>query len=134
MAKRGGGLFALLGIGALGAFYLWKNSAAAKAAGAEVPPLAPGAPAEVPGSLAPTSQQIATSGASWDTLTPVDAIASGYIDFPSGTQAAAADFSNGLTRMDPSSGEYYVQWAGETYVLGQMDAQGNWPATLSGTL
>ncbi len=131
----------LLGGGAL--VYLMKHSAAAKAAGAAGSMLSPGgssssssalapidvsASYELPGSSAPTASAISSSSSFWGTLTPTAAITSGYINFPSGSQAAAADF---FPRMD-SAGNYYVQWAGLVYELGFMDAQGNWPATLVG--
>jgi hypothetical protein len=135
--KRGGGMgLALLAIGGLGIVWLMKNSAAAKAAGAAAA-LAPGAAdgassgavnLELPGSSAPTADDITAGTSFWDVLNPVTPIATGYINFPSGAQAPAASFSNGLTRMD-AGGNYFVQWGGQVYELGSMDAQGNWPAT-----
>lgn len=131
MAKRNDtGLIALLGLGAIGAFFLLKKSASAavlapEAAGATGAPVIP----ELPGAQAPTSGELAAGGSFWDTLTPVQAISSGFINFPSGSQAAASEF---LPRMD-QSGNYYVQWAGQTYGLGAMDANGNWPAILYGS-
>lgn len=79
---------------------------------------------ELPGSGAVTAPQVAASGSFWDSLTPVQSIDSGYINFPTGSQAAATLFQ---TRMD-DQGNYYVQWAGLTYLLGSQDSSGNWPA------
>lgn len=146
MAKSNSIMTAVLAIGGIGLIYLiYKNSAAAKAAGAAAS-LAPGATAALPGpsssSLGPlditaqyetvpavTSGQVASAASLWASLTPAQVIVSGYIDFPSGSQAAASLFE---PRTD-ASGNYYVQWAGQVYVLGAMDAQGNWPATLAGS-
>jgi hypothetical protein len=74
--------------------------------------------------MAPTQPEISASGSFWDNLQPVQGLSSGYINFPSGAQAAAALFP---TRMD-ANGQYYVQWAGLVYVLGNQDSSGNWPA------
>ena len=125
--------------GALAALFFFSKKAAAATAAA--PAGSPGA-ASLPGpvfqamtlpelapGLAPTSQAIAASGSFWDSLEPTSALSSGYINFPSGTQVGAATFRFGLTRTD-ALGNYYVQWAGETYELGSQDAAGNWPATL----
>lgn len=79
---------------------------------------------ELPATMATTSDQLSSAGTFWDTLQPVQSLPSGYINFPSGAQAAAAIFQ---TRMD-ANGSYYVQWAGLTYVLGNQDSSGNWPA------
>lgn len=79
------------------------------------------------GSPAVTGNQVAAAASFWSTLMPVNPPDSGYITFPSGSQAAAATFVNGNTRMD-SGGTYYVLWGGQVYQLGQMDSAGNWPA------
>lgn len=119
--------FAVLGGAAL--FLLSRKSAAAEAQGAAASMLTP--PAELPGSAAPTTAALTAAGTFWDTLTPVNAIASGYVELPSGAEVPAAEFSAGLTRTD-AAGNYFIQWGGETYRIGDMDAQGNWPATLAG--
>jgi hypothetical protein len=74
-----------------------------------------------------TSQQVAGANAFWATLTPVVPLASGYITFPSGAQAAAATFGGGNTAMD-GNGNLYVLWAGQVYQLGSQDSAGNYPA------
>lgn len=85
---------------------------------------------ELPATMAPTTEQIQQSGTLWDTLMPVDPKTSGYINFPGGSQAAAATFRYGNTRVD-TQGNTYVQWAGITYQLGPQDASGNWPAIMA---
>jgi len=79
---------------------------------------------ELPGAGALTSAQFTSANTYWDSLIPVMPLDSGYINFPSGSQAAATLFT---TKMD-AMGNYYVQWAGRTFVLGSQDAMGNWPA------
>ncbi len=79
---------------------------------------------ELPDTMAPTAAEVSASGSFWDRLQPVQSVDSGYINFPSGAQAAATLFQ---TRMD-ANGQYYVQWGGLVYVLGSQDSSGNWPA------
>lgn len=74
-----------------------------------------------------TSQQVGAGQAFWSTLQPVTAINSGYITFPSGSQAAAATFVNGNTAVD-GNGNAYVLWGGQVYMLGTQDSAGNYPA------
>lgn len=137
---------AVLGIGG---FVLYRKASAAPAGG--ILPIAPAQPAqpplttvgpvsllpiqagtqnipELPSSMAPTAPEIGSSASLWDNLTPVQGLSSGYINFPSGAQSAAALFP---TRMD-QNGQYYVQWAGLVYVLGSQDGSGNWPAQAVG--
>lgn len=83
---------------------------------------------ELPATMAPTGAEIGASGSFWDSLTAVAGPGAGYINFPSGAQAAAALFP---MRMD-SGGNYYVQWAGLVYLLGSQDGSGNWPAQAVG--
>jgi hypothetical protein len=83
---------------------------------------------ELPGSGALTSGQFQEARGLWDSLIPVMPLDSGYINFPSGSQAAATLFT---TKMD-GMGNYYVQWAGRTFQLGNQDATGNWPAIAVG--
>lgn len=61
----------------------------------------------------------------WGTLSPVVPLASGYVTFPSGSQAAASLFG-GNTAMD-GNGNLYVQWAGQVFQLGAKDSAGNYP-------
>lgn len=86
---------------------------------------------ELPATMAPTQPELQASASFWDNLTPVAPLPSGYVNFPSGAQAAAATFAGGNTRMD-SGGSYYVQWSGIVYVLGSQDSSGNWPAQAVG--
>lgn len=78
---------------------------------------------------ATTAAQVNAAVSFWSTLTPVVPLASGYIVFPSGSQAAAATFGGGNTAMD-GSGNLYVSWAGNAYQLGDKDSAGNYPALL----
>lgn len=78
-----------------------------------------------------TTQQLSQASTFWSTLTPVAAIDSGYITFPSGSQVAASLMSGGNTAMD-GNGNYYVMWAGQVYQLGAQDSSGNWPARAVG--
>jgi hypothetical protein len=83
---------------------------------------------ELPATMAPTAPEIGSSASLWNNLSPAPGLTSGYINFPSGAQAAAALFP---TRMD-ANGQYYVQWGGLVYVLGVQDGSGNWPAQAVG--
>lgn len=74
-----------------------------------------------------TSAQVSAANQFWSTLTPVVPLASGYITFPSGSQAAAATFGAGNTAMD-GNGNLYVLWGGQVYQLGSQDSAGNYPA------
>lgn len=78
---------------------------------------------------ATTAAQVSAATSFWNTLTPVVPLASGYIVFPSGSQAAAATFGGGNTAMDGNS-NLYVMWAGNVYQLGSQDSAGNYPALL----
>lgn len=75
-----------------------------------------------------TASQVAQAQSFWSTLSPVIPPSSGYIVFPSGSQAAATLFGGGNTAMD-GNGNLYVQWAGQVYQLGAQDSAGNYPAT-----
>lgn len=151
-------VYGVLGVGAL--YYLWKSVASAAPASSTAGILGvPGASgtsysvaalnASVPGvTFAPstldpsiltstltavpavTAAQVASANTFWTGLMPVNPPPGGYITFPSGSQAAAALFTGGNTRMD-SSGNLYVQWAGQVYQLPlYADSSGNWPARL----
>jgi hypothetical protein len=137
MARRDSGLLAILGIGALGAWYFLKRPAAAaiavpggassSGAASDAASYPAAALAPLPGSLAPTLPAIVLSGSFWDSLTPTSPESQGFVNFPSGSQAAAALLT---TRMD-GLGNLYVQWAGQTYQLSGPDQFGNYTATLS---
>lgn len=76
-----------------------------------------------------TADRVQAAVSFWGTLTPVVPLASGYIVFPSGSQAAASLFGGGNTAMD-GDGNLYVSWAGNVYQLGSKDSAGNYPALL----
>lgn len=80
---------------------------------------------ELPGAEAPTATQINTAAGFWNTLTPGDSLTSGYLNFPSGAQSAAALFP---IRYD-GYGSPYTQWAGKVFILTGPDASGNYTAT-----
>lgn len=80
---------------------------------------------ELPGSMAPTATSIGSAADYWSRMAPVQGYSSGYINFPSGSQAAAALFP---VRADVY-GSPYVQWAGNLYILVGPDASGNYTAT-----
>lgn len=80
---------------------------------------------ELPGSMAPTSSSIGTAAQYWANMAPLQGFSSGYINFPSGSQAAAALFP---VRADVY-GSPYVQWAGNLYILLGPDSSGNYNAT-----
>lgn len=80
---------------------------------------------ELPGNMAPTSNNINTAAQYWANMAPVQGFSSGYINFPSGSQAAAALFP---VRADVY-GSPYVQWAGQLYILMGPDSSGNYNAT-----
>jgi len=135
---------AVLGIGALAVAMIAKaraqaataSNAAAQAANAASNPLAPVGlptfsnpiPQPVPGSYAPTSAEVASAGSFWNQLQPVSGPGEGYVNFPSGSQAAATLLPFGMD----SAGTYYTEWAGQVFQLQGQDAQGNWPAIAVG--
>lgn len=79
------------------------------------------------GILAPSLIEVQSSGTYWDTLTPAASLASGWIDFPTGSQAAASLMQ---VRTDANNNSY-VEWAGRVYQIVGPDAAGNYLATLS---
>jgi hypothetical protein len=91
--------------------------------------VAPAAP--VPGSFAPVGSQVTAAQAIWGNLTPTTGPYSGYVNFPSGSQAAATF----LPWATDDSGNYYTQWAGQIYIVGvtQPDMMGNYYSKLLGT-
>lgn len=130
-AQRNSGMVVALLALAGGYWYLTRNKAAAATPGAVLPsnPLSPPAPA--PGVLAPTGSQITAASAVWSNLTPTTGPTSGYVNFPSGSQAAAAF----LPWATDGSGNYYTQWAGQIFIVGvgSTDSNGNYTAKLLGT-
>lgn len=125
----------LLGAAVLigGAYFLLSKKASAATPGvAPAPASSPFlAPAPVPGSIAPTGSQVTAAQAIWANLTATTGPYSGYVNFPSGSQAAAAF----LPWATDTAGNYYTQWAGQIYIVGvtQPDSNGNYPAKLLGT-
>jgi hypothetical protein len=136
MAKRSGSN-TLLGLAVLagGAYYLLSRKAAAATPilGPQVtlPPTIVTPPMPVPGAIAPTGSQITAAQAIWSNLTPTTGPSMGYVNFPSGSQAAAAF----LPWATDGSGNYYTQWAGQIYIVGvaQLDSNGNYTAKLLGS-
>lgn len=124
-----------IGLGVLGLFgwYLYsRNASAAAATGLPVATggggLAP--PAPVPGSAAPTTSQITAAQAIWQNLTTINSPTSGFVNFPSGSQAAAAL----LPFATDGAGNSYTQWAGVIYIVSSTpDGQGNYSAKLLGS-
>lgn len=129
MARNSGVLTGV--VGAIAAFVVWyKASAKARAA----VPISGGtwpAPAPVPGSIAPTGSQITAAAAVWSNLTSTTGPNTGYVNFPTGSQAAAAL----LPWATDGAGNYYTQWAGQIYIVGvgYTDTNGNYSAKLLGT-
>lgn len=126
----GGASAVLLMINARSAAAAESHPGSAGSAGGSAPGLLPRQAGtqnipELPGATAPTATQISSAQDFWDTLTAGAAPASGYINFPSGSQAAAALFD---VRYD-GYGSPYVQWAGQAYILTGPDASGNLTAT-----
>lgn len=80
---------------------------------------------ELPGSMAVSQPLVAGAASFWDSLIAGPQIPAGWINFPSGSQAAATLFQ---TRYD-TYGSPYVQWAGLTYILVGPNASGNYTAT-----
>lgn len=89
------------------------------------------APQPVPGAIAPTGSQITAAQAIWQNLTSTTGPNTGFVNFPSGSQAASAF----LPWATDGSGNYYTQWAGQIYIVGvaQPDSSGNYDAKLLGT-
>lgn len=111
-----------------------QGNASAAPAGTATPPANPGtypiqagtqSIPELPGSMAPTATQITDAASFWNSLGSGPGLSSGYINFPSGSQAAAAAFQ---VRYD-AYGSPYVQWAGVAFILTGPDSMGNYTAT-----
>lgn len=133
-----------LGLLGLGGFALFKSQSAAAQGTATQPAVPVGANPggllsslqlpiqagtlnipELPATMAVTAPQVSGAVSFWDTLNVGSSMSSGYINFPSGSQAAATLFQ---TRYD-QYGSPYVQWAGLTYILTGPDVSGNYTAT-----
>lgn len=116
----------------IGGLYWFTTRKASAATVAPVLPSSPFAPpAPVPGAIAPTGSQVTASAAIWSNLTATTGPTSGYVNFPSGSQAAAAF----LPWATDGAGNYYTQWAGQIYIVGVgfTDSNGNYTAKLLGT-
>ncbi len=130
MARSSGTLIAAIAV--IGGALWYTTRKASAASGATVLPSSPfSPPAPVPGVLAPTGSQITAAAAVWQNLTATTGPNSGYVNFPSGSQAAAAL----LPWATDGAGNYYTQWAGQIYIVGvgYTDSSGNYTAKLLGT-
>ena len=147
------------GLGAVGLYLLWKQTAAAQSAAqgnmgisssgsgssyninsldASVPGVSFAQSSLDPSILtstltavpAVTASQVTAAGNFWSTLQPSSPPSSGYITFPSGTQVPASLMTGGNTRQD-ANGNQYITWAGQVYQLPlNADSSGNWPVRL----
>jgi hypothetical protein len=130
MARSSGTLVAVV---ALIGGALWYTTRKASAATSTLPSVGPGfsPPAPVPGAIAPTGSQVTAAAAVWSNLTPTSGPTAGYVNFPSGSQAAATF----LPWATDDAGNYYTQWAGQLYIVGvgYTDSNGNYTAKLLGT-
>jgi len=131
MARSSGAIVGAIGLIGLLYWYSTRKASAATPGPTVLPsnPLSP--PAPIPAVLAPTGSQVTAAAAIWSNLTPTTGPTSGYVNFPSGSQAAAAF----LPWATDGSGNYYTQWAGQIYIVGvgYTDASGNYTAKLLGT-
>lgn len=95
-----------------------------------VPGLTISPPAPVPGVIAPTGSAITAAQAIWQNLTPTTGPNTGYVNFSTGSQAAAALLPFAMD----DQGNYYTQWAGLIYLVNVLpDASGNYAAKPLGT-
>lgn len=111
---------------AIGALYFFMSRKATAATGA-VAPAGGGvsAPSLSPGSQATTAGALSATNAIWSNLTATTGPYAGFVNFPTGSQAAA-----GLLQWaTDGSGNYYTQWAGHIYLVPLMtDSNGNYTA------
>lgn len=131
-----------LGLLGVGGYALFKSTSASAATPGNAAPQGPQNPGnllasllpiqagtqnipELPGVMAATAPQVSTAAGYWATLAPAQGFDTGYINFPSGSQAAAALFP---VRVDVY-GSPYVQWAGLLFILTGPDSSGNYTAT-----
>jgi hypothetical protein len=131
MARSSGTLIGVIGLIGGMLWYTTRKASAATSLPSVLPsnPLAP--PAPIPGAFAPTGSQITAAAAIWSNLAATSGPTSGYVNFPTGSQAAAAF----LPWATDGAGNYYTQWAGQIYIVGvgYTDANGNYTAKLLGT-
>jgi len=116
-----------------GLWWLMSQKASAAPATAVIPAAGGGVspPQPVPGNIAPTGSTLSATNAIWANLTSTTGPNTGYVNFPTGSQAAAAF----LPWATDSAGNYYTQWAGQIFIVGvaQPDSNGNYTAKLLGT-
>jgi hypothetical protein len=124
MARSNTGLLigAVVGIGVL--YFVMSRKASAATPGMSVG-VTPGTPTLSPGSSATTAGALSATNAIWQNLTPTTGPYAGYVNFPTGSQAAA-----GLLQWaTDGSGNYYTQWAGHIYLVPLVtDSSGNYTA------
>ena len=110
---------------AIGALYLFMTRKASAATSAPASGAAASAPSLSPGSQATTAGALSATNAIWGNLVATTGPYSGYVNFPTGSQAAA-----GLLQWaTDNSGNYYTQWAGHIYLVPlTTDGQGNYTA------
>lgn len=116
---------AAIGLGVL-YFVMSRKATAATPAGLPVQSsggIAP--PVLSPGSSATTAGALSATNAIWQNLTATTGPYSGYVNFPTGSQAAA-----GLLQWaTDGSGNYYTEWAGHIYLVPLLtDSSGNYTA------
>lgn len=132
MARSNSGAVVGIAIAAGGLWYLMTRKAGAATPAVQITsPGVVGAPAAVPGALAPTASTLTATQAVWANLTVTTGPTSGYVNFPTGSQAPAGF----LSWATDGSGNYYTQWAGQIYIVdvAAPDANGNYPAKQLGT-
>jgi hypothetical protein len=140
---------ALLAYGFFGAaalfFFAKKAGAAPRPAGAPgggavlpttpvpIPPpiMSPVTPYEIPAAMAPAVGPVTAAAAIWQNFTPIDGPSSGYVNFPSGTQAAALF----LPWATDGAGNNYTMWSGQIYIVNTdtPDLAGNYYSRLLGS-
>jgi hypothetical protein len=113
---------ATVAIGVLYFFWTRKTSAAPQVT---FPGVGAGAPMLSPGSMATTAGALTATNQIWANLTATTGPYAGFVDFPTGSQAAA-----GLLQWaTDGQGNYYTQWAGHIYLVPlTTDANGNYTA------
>lgn len=130
MAKSNSGLIIGAAV-AIGGLYLLmtRKATAAPAVQITTPGTAVGtvsAPTLSPAAAATTAGALSATNAIWANLTATTGPYSGFVNFPTGSQAAAGL----LSWATDTSGNYYTQWAGHIYLVPlTTDGQGNYTAT-----
>jgi hypothetical protein len=126
MARSNAGMLigATVAIGALYFFMTRKASAAAPAVQVTSPG-ATSAPTLSPGSMATTAGALTATSQIWANLTATTGPYAGFVNFPTGSQAAAGV----LQWATDGQGNYYTQWAGHIYLVPlTTDSDGNYTA------